>query len=68
MTLDEAYEVLDNVCPCLDRLCPDSDPIVQGELAEARAVIAAEDAAVEAQIEAHLEALAFGDEEVTEPW
>lgn len=61
MTLDEAYDVLDNVCPCLDRLCPDSDPIVQGELAQARAVIEADDAAVDAQIEAYLEARAFGE-------
>jgi hypothetical protein len=61
MTYEEALEIVDNTCPCHSPGCPDSDPIVQGELAEALAVARAEEFWVDAQIEAHLEAQAFGD-------
>jgi hypothetical protein len=61
VTYEEALEVIDNTCPCKDKGCPDSDPIVQGELGKALAVARAEEFYVDAQIEAHLEAQAFGD-------
>jgi hypothetical protein len=64
MTYEEALEVIDSICPCHDKGCPDSDPIVQGELAKAIAVARAEEFYVDAQIEAHLEARAFGEP----PW
>lgn len=61
MTYEEALEVIENTCPCHDKGCPDSDPIVQGELAKALAVARAEEFYVDMQIEAVLEARAFGD-------
>jgi hypothetical protein len=61
MTPDEAMDVLDGICPCLSRDCPDSDPIRQYERVKAQAVLEAEDWWVEAQIDAYLEARAFGE-------
>jgi hypothetical protein len=61
MTYEEALEVIESTCPCHDKGCPDSDPIVQGELAKALAVARAEEFYVDAQIEAYLEARAFGE-------
>lgn len=61
VTYEEALEVIDNTCPCKDKGCPDSDPLVQGELERAIAVARAEEFYVDAQIEAYLEARAFGD-------
>lgn len=61
MTYEEAEEVVDNICPCHDPGCPDSDPIRQAELEKALAVLKADWYYVDAQIEAHLEARAFGD-------
>ena len=59
MTLDEAQDILDNVCPCSHPLCPDS--VRLHELEQAHSVLRAEDDYVDAQIEAALEARAFGD-------
>jgi hypothetical protein len=62
MTLDEALDVIEGICPCFDKCCPDSSPIRQYELDKARAVIDAEDQMVEAQIETHQMQRAFGDD------
>ena len=59
MTLDEAQDILDNVCPCTHPDCPDS--VRHEEFMTALAVVRAEDAYVDAQIDAVLEARAFGD-------
>lgn len=61
MTYEEALEVIENTCPCHDKGCPDSDVLVQGELAMALSVARAEEFYVDSQIEAVLEARAFGD-------
>jgi hypothetical protein len=60
-TYEDALDTIDSICPCHDKGCPDSDPIVQGELAKALAVARAEEFYVDGQIEAVLEARAFGD-------
>jgi hypothetical protein len=61
MTYEDALETIDSICPCHDKGCPDSDPLRQAELEQALAVARAEEFYVDAQIEAVLEARAFGD-------
>jgi hypothetical protein len=61
MTYEEALETIDSICPCHDKGCPDSDPLRQAELGRALIVARDEEFYVDGQIEAHLEALAFGD-------
>lgn len=61
MSYEEALEVIENTCPCHSKGCPESDPIVQGQLALALSVARAEEFYVDGQIDAYLEARAFGD-------
>jgi hypothetical protein len=68
MTYEEALEVIENICPCKSKDCPDSDPIKQGELSLALVVAREEEFYVDGQIDAWKEDRVFGNEEVTDPW